>query len=223
MAEHTEEPLPGPSPEALLALRLIPKFGDALAQYVTDRHQRRLERAGEVVTTAAKALELDPAVLIERIIEDERLADLLNDAIQAAARSGLEAKRRALGKVLAQAVAGDDATVDQSMMLAASLAHVEAVHVRVMAQMFFVNGDRLVSPKQQVRRLAHKSGLHEDVVAAAVLQLQAWGLAEAVVDTTYSRLAGANLPVWVEEPDFQLTGYGLAVIGLLETPSSAQG
>lgn len=220
MDEHTEEPLPGPSPEALLVLRAVPHIGTALAQYAIDRHNRRLQRAGEVVTTAAETLELDPAVLIERIIEDDRLADLLNDAIQAAARSGLETKRRALGKVLAQAVAGDDAEVDEAMMLAASLAHLEPVHVRVMAHMYRADAQGLYSVRGKARRLRSRTALTEDVVVAALLQLQAWGLAETVASTSPSE-SRLPRPSWESEPDFQLTGHGLAVVDLLDTPSSA--
>lgn len=221
MAEPTEEPLPGPSPEALLALRVIPKFGDALAQYAIDRHQRRLERAGEVVTTAAETLKLDPAVMIERIIEDDRLADLLNDAIQAAARSGLEAKRRAFGKVLAQAIAGDDADVDEAIMLAASLTHLEAVHVRVMGRLArrWRHGPRSMGASRS--DLSYVTGLDQDISETVVLQLQAWGLATSDIDVR-QLLDRSGLDTrrrYDYEPRIALTSHGLRVIEFLVLPS----
>lgn len=50
----TEELPPPPSPEQLLALRLVPRVGNALAQYALDRYQSQIGHVAELIDEAAR-------------------------------------------------------------------------------------------------------------------------------------------------------------------------
>lgn len=221
MDKPPEESIAGPSPEALLALRLIPKVGDALAQYAIDRQERRLARASQVIEVAAEATRRDPEEFVKRICQDERLSDLLNEAVQAAARSGLENKRRALGKVLARASEGDDAAVDGAEMLLTSLAHLEPLHVRLMAKMLRrMSGGYVFSNKIEPRSLKHDN-IDPSVGEAALLQLQAWGLVTSNIDLkrVLDRYGSdRHLFSMDYEPRYELTDHGFELLELLEVP-----
>ncbi len=214
-----EANLDGPSPEALLALRLIPKWGDALAQYAVERHQRRVARATQVLDIASQEAGVSPEELVERIAESEQLSDLLNDALQSAVRTGMEKKRRALGKVLAQAVAGDDAKIDEAAMTAAAIGHIEPIHVRLMAHMFVELRDQLVAHELSPDHIRMKAKVDRDAADAALLQMQAWGLVRGEVDihrVLKSMEQNRRIPSWDYDPKYQLTGLGLEVVILLE-------
>ncbi|MDP9066726.1 MAG: hypothetical protein M3N53_00055 [Actinomycetota bacterium] len=220
MTQRDEEEIPPPSPELLLALRVIPKVGDALATYVVERHQRRLARAGEVISSAAQLTGKEPEQFVQDVSQNERSLDLLHDVIEASARSRLETKRQALARVLARALEGDDASMDDAEMLLATLAHLEPVHIRVMAGMFSVVGGRRHAFPLKETSIAHKATLEGSVVEAALLQLQAWGVVSSEMDlqrVLERRSEGRGAP-WDYDPNFSLTRHGLAIADLLEEP-----
>jgi hypothetical protein len=64
---------------------------------------------------------------------------LLNQALTGAVDSSLRAKRRALGRVLAQVVEGDETTIDDSGLAIAALRNLESMHVAIMSR-FFLHG-----------------------------------------------------------------------------------
>jgi hypothetical protein len=168
-----------PSEELLTALRVLPLKGSgAVADFLEQRHRRQLERVVFLLNVAAGDLDENVEVLIGRIQSNERLSDLLHNALRAAAASGLEAKRRALGKALASGVlAQDDATIDESELLVSALSNIEAPHVRVLAAMVVEHGVSISSARKRARNVLGQES--EETTEAILQQLSAWGLAES--------------------------------------------
>lgn len=75
----------------------------------------------------------DPTELDARLASSDRLDAAFGRAVRAAMESGLQEKREALGRVVARALE-DDAFVDGAELLVATLASIEAPHVRAMTE-----------------------------------------------------------------------------------------
>lgn len=75
----------------------------------------------------------DPTELDARLASSDRLDAAFGRAVRAAVESGLQEKRQALGRVVAGALE-DDAFVDGAELLIATLASIEAPHVRAMTE-----------------------------------------------------------------------------------------
>ena len=133
-----------PSPEVLLALRLVPGVGNALAQYVIDRGARRAVRAESFVEDASTAADLDPEALLRRIMEDPRLSELFETAVSAAVASASSRKRRALARLMSGGLlARDDAEVDLTELLLNTVSRLEVAEVKLL--------DVMRKPPQDIR------------------------------------------------------------------------
>ncbi len=109
--------------------------------------------------------------------------ELLVRVIEAAARSTLEAKVTALGRVLADGLR-EDGDTDEALLLAAALAAIEGPHVAVLAHLDAHPGP----PEELVRASVESSiGWRPDQVAQDLPQVA--GVAEAV----FAVLAGHGL------------------------------
>lgn len=71
--------------------------------------------------------------LIQRIRDDPVIRATVVEALSAAARTGFEAKRRALGKIVTTAIL-DDARIDESQLLVIALHDLEGPHVRALTR-----------------------------------------------------------------------------------------
>jgi len=85
------------------------------------------QTVGEI--TAATGAEL----LIQKIRDDPEVRAIVIEALSAAARTGLEAKRRALSKIVSAAIL-DDARVDETQLLVMALRDLEGPHVRALTR-----------------------------------------------------------------------------------------
>lgn len=120
-----------PSPEEDLLLSVfVPHFGPALAQYRRDVKARRVNHLAEQIEKYLSSSRLTLEDFLIRVRDEPRLTDLLEEAVQVAASSGLEAKRIAMGKVLIAAAA--DARIDEAQVLLNTLGQVEAPHIRLL-------------------------------------------------------------------------------------------
>lgn len=79
-----------------------------------------------------------------RLLEDPRLETILGEALEVAARSGFEAKRRLLGRAVSNALL-DDAEVDPTALMVHALAQLEPVHIRALVLLA-----RAVGPEDEV-------------------------------------------------------------------------
>lgn len=125
------EPTPDPATEwtrtlAVAGIAAIPGVGGPLAvvaQQVLEQREQGARQAGEV----AIALAGDAQQLLEAVRTDRRLASLLVDVAETAARTTLEEKRRMLGVVVGRAVL-DPARIDESELAAFALRDLDRPH-----------------------------------------------------------------------------------------------
>lgn len=110
------------APVLALGIRIS---SDALTRR-RDRGARALDAAAEQVGSLQRLEKLATA-------DDARL-ELTARTLEAAMRTTLEGKIRALGRVLAAGLDGQ-ATVDQAHVLSTALAHIEAPHVQVLDEL----------------------------------------------------------------------------------------
>ena len=116
-----------------MGLSLVPVVGGALQiiwEDVRAHHQARLARTIEEV---AEATGLDE--LRRRLGEDPEVEALFLQGLDVATRTGLEAKRRLMARVIAAAVL-DDARVEEGQLLVFALRDLDAPHVRALARLW---------------------------------------------------------------------------------------
>jgi hypothetical protein len=149
------------------------------------RHRRRQAEVMLQVAAEAAGRSLDD--LLEGITADPTRLHLFAAAAKAAAETTLEAKIRVLGRALATGVlANDDALVDQQRFLVGIVADLEALHLRVLAQ--------LAQPHPRGRVLEAPRGPHER---------PGWAVDDLAMALSYPRM--------VVEPILRmLEGHGLA-------------
>jgi hypothetical protein len=131
----TLEPAP-PDPIEQLIVGLVPGIGQQIADFRRDRHAVEQHRARVVAEEAAAATGWTAEELLEHVAGDDRLADLLMRAIEAARRTGVEEKLAALGRAVASgALAADDADVDEAELFIRTLDDIGAAEIRALIAM----------------------------------------------------------------------------------------
>ncbi|NEA33091.1 hypothetical protein [Streptomyces sp. SID13031] len=116
-------------------LGMVPVVG-AGAVEIWDGYRKRYEYRA-LQTLGVIGEKVTPEQLQERLAESEDLDAVFGRAIQAAANSGLEAKRLLLGLVVADAVL-DDAMIDDAILMTDVLSQIEAPHVRCLEDIWRV-------------------------------------------------------------------------------------
>lgn len=179
------------------------------------------DAASEAGATTAEAF----ADLIETLVKDEEHQELLARVLAVAQDTALRDKRRALGRVLANA-AGDTGTkVDGAFAVTRVIADLDPVHVRLL---------RIMSgtPQHLVRYAADHS-------LGQVRRWYPWSITVAdpgLADVVWSALhvlerhqliykVGDNLPTprGTFEPEYEITGFGDQLIELLAAPEGLPG
>jgi hypothetical protein len=110
----------------------VPVIGGSLATVIGDTLERRRERVSEFGEAAVASLG-SPEKLLERLHADERVSDLFLDGAVAASSTSLRAKRRAMGRVVANA-ASDDAEVELMQLVMSVLVDLDAPHFAVLGK-----------------------------------------------------------------------------------------
>lgn len=114
-------------------LAAIPEYGGALAVVagsVFELRRRGITEAAEI----ALAVVEDGEWFIKRLREEERLAFLFLDALDAAGRTAIREKRRLLGMTVGRAVL-DDAQIDNAELVVAALRDLDAIHFRLLEEL----------------------------------------------------------------------------------------
>jgi hypothetical protein len=119
-------------PERKLLIGLVPVAGGAIAGYLGDRRDRIARRAAEFQTIMLQQSRLTPEEILEKIAGDERLEELFWFVLDAATRTSLETKRKALGRLLGERLL-DDASVDETELFLRTLAGLESVDLRLLS------------------------------------------------------------------------------------------
>lgn len=115
----------------LSALALVPVVGGSLSVIAERTRERSRANIAEAGRAAIEEIG-DADLLVERLRDDERLAYLFLNALEAAERTALRGKRRLLGRVIGRA-AKDAALLDESELLAAALRDLDAPHLQALA------------------------------------------------------------------------------------------
>lgn len=187
-------------PERALVRGLSPRAG-ALLDYVNASRQRAAVRVRLMATTAMEQSGLDVEELLRRITDNEQLSILFAMTVEAAQRSHIDSKVRALGRALASgALVSDDASLDEAQLVAATLAALEVPHVRAMLVLF-----------EAGTRHGRKTE------CSAVIQTSL-GTTASAAQSIVAVLAHHGL-VWVDPPGFPgwgVTDYGEKILGFLD-------
>jgi ribosomal protein L18 len=113
-------------------VQAVPYAGDSLVMVLDQALVRRRSAAQSVAQEIATYTGADE--LGRRLADDRELEALFMQGIDAAVRTGVEAKRRLLAKVIAQAVL-DDARVDPAHLYVMALQDLEAPHLRALERL----------------------------------------------------------------------------------------
>ena len=111
-----------------MLLALVP-FGGTAQVLVEDTRARAANKASCTLDEIVEETGLER--LRERLGENPELDALFAQGIDAAARTGYEAKRRLLGRLISAAVL-DDAKVDESLLFVLALKYLDGPHIRAL-------------------------------------------------------------------------------------------
>jgi hypothetical protein len=95
----------------------------------------RSAHVAETLEDAAEAAGDPIGLFVEKAVADERCEELLARTLTVAQDTDLRDKRRALGRVLASGIAGDDAKIDDELLFVRAVADIDTPHIRLLARM----------------------------------------------------------------------------------------
>lgn len=160
------------------ALSAIPTLGGPIQTLFDELYAGRRSRMESTAREIAEAVGQDR--MVSRLLEDPRLEVLMGEALEAAARTGFEAKRLLLGRAVASALLGDDeAVVDTSELIVTTLAQLEPMHIRALIQLEKQTDRNKQNPRQGDRIAAHRGSLavHRTLTEPVVATLIYTGVA----------------------------------------------
>ena len=198
-----------PDPIENLIIGLVPYVGQQVADFQRDRYVLALHRQRLVAEAAAEATGWTPEELLEAVAADEHLGDMLLRALEAARRSGVEEKLRALGRAVATgALATDDADVDTAELLIRTLDDLEAPEIRRLVS--YTGGVAIVSTHTRTRWRHQMFDDPADVGIDASLERQ--GLIRRSASQTKERHPSGDVQI---RETISVTTYGQALMRLL--------
>jgi hypothetical protein len=199
-------------PEVQLGLEVaFGSRGQALAQYIEKRYEQRRQRTEHFVDEAGRHAEIDAEALLRAVVDDERLADLFEQAISAAEASSDDRKVRALARAFAAAVC-DDTQIEASRVVVSAIRELDVPHTRVLA---LLKARGAVHDGQSVPMVALVSAIHSDhpaVIQPLLATLERLGL---IRDTAFDNLglAMSAQTGYDTSPEYRLTSFGEMVRG----------
>jgi hypothetical protein len=201
---------------AITALSRDPFLG-AVAGPFLDTAATLLLRRATVFWQPVREAGISPSEFVESIQNDERVFDLLRDASEAAARTSLDEKIRALGSALLSGLmAKDDAQIEEAIIIVDALRELEAIHIRVLRileeappmEVPPADGSTARPMRAQVSRekLAAELDNPERVLNGVLAPLEAQHLVEN---------SAIGLWDYSGNPEWSLTDFGQALLDLL--------
>lgn len=210
--EH-ELPDPADHPFVNAVLRLVPR-GDVALHLWQDLYDRGQRRAETMLGAASQSAGNQLDEVVERLVQDERVTDLLRAAVEAAARSGLEAKLRALGRALVNgALAADDAEIDLADLMVRTLDDLGAAEIRALDQLARSPSFPNILERTSALRLAIQ--LPDEAAVAVQASLQRHGLVFDAGGGTWDSLEGKF--------NWRPSAYGIALLQLLRDAADDSG
>ena len=157
----------GGVPGALVAVGLEPVFMHLAAKSWEELSDLRRRSAGYMLQTASERLGGAPEDVVTQSLDATGTAQLLADALQAAATTSNTQKIGALGRALANGLARDDARVDEERLVVAGLSVLEEPHIRVLANLPRQRSRPVSTPGSSATGTAGRRGLPLATVAEA--------------------------------------------------------
>jgi hypothetical protein len=145
------------------AIQASPRLAGSLSILYDGFRQRWLARAREVVDEVEKRVPSD--LLSQRLVGSQELDATFLAAVEAGASSGLEAKRRLLGKVVAEAVL-DDAKVDHATLITHMLAQIDAPHIRCLEAIYRAKKQAAAAGQLSPTARGAEQPIHQDITNA---------------------------------------------------------
>ena len=178
----------GGTPGAVAGAAMQPLLTDVLQHAAAEIGLLRGRSAAKALDDASRRLGRSPDDVVELATRSPQSAQLLAEALSAAARTIDEQKIRALARALANGLREDQARPDEEQLVVAALAEVEAPHIKVLTHLgperartrTQASGLRSRTPTTRGRRpasLAEECQLSRASVRAVLSVLQRAGMA----------------------------------------------
>lgn len=213
---------------AFAGAALTPAFERALffldGRFLRRRTMHAAETLDDAAGEAGATSEEEFDEFIQKLLSDEEHQELLARVLTIAQDSAMRDKRRALGRILANAADETGTTVDMQFLHARVIGDLDPVHVRLLRLMSLPPQhlishatERGLDPGAAARRWYQWSvavadpGLQE-AFWAAVQVLERHGLVW--------NLGESHTPGGTMEPEYEITRYGDFLLGLLHDPDT---
>lgn len=125
----------GGTPGAMAGAAMEPLLARALQRAGAEIGILRRQSAAKVLNDASSRLGRSPDDVVELATRSPQSAQLLAEALFAAARTINEQKIRALAQALANGLRDDEARPDEEQLVVAALGEVEAPHIKVLTHL----------------------------------------------------------------------------------------
>jgi hypothetical protein len=125
----------GGTPGAMAGAAMQPLLARALQRAGAEIGILRRQSAAKVLDDASRRLGRSPDDVVELATRSPQSAQLLAEALFAAARTVNEQKIRALARALANGLRDDEARPDEEQLVVAALGEVEAPHIKVLTHL----------------------------------------------------------------------------------------
>jgi hypothetical protein len=163
--------------------------------------QRRVKHAADTLMDAAKEADTPLGEFIDRAVSDDERHELFARTLRIAQDTARIDKRRALSRALAAGVMGDDARIDEELLLVRAIDDIDEMHIRLLGRI--ATGGRLTAGDIATADPGLETG-----VLALLGQLQSHGLIDSRSPVTPG---GAMTP----EPYYFITDSGRAFLNRL--------
>lgn len=160
------------------ALSAIPTLGGPIQTLFDELYAGRRARIETTALEIAESVGQDR--IVSRLLEDPRLEVLMGEALEAAARTGFEAKRLLLGRAVTSALLDDDEVVlDTAEHIVTALAQLERIHIRALVRLEEQTDRTKENPRQGDPIAAHHDSLavHRTLAEPVVATLIYTGVA----------------------------------------------
>lgn len=155
----------GGLPGALVAVALEPVFIELAARSWNELSDIRRKSAGMMIQTASHHLGGAPSDITDAAFTTPAKSQLFAEALQAAAFTANQSKIEALGRALANGLAGDEARVDEERLVVAGLSSLEEPHIRMLLHLPRQRPRPTTTPTSSARGSSGRRGARLSAVA----------------------------------------------------------
>ncbi len=170
--------------------------------------RRRAEHAADTLLDAAEAAATPLSDFLDNAVADDHRQELLARALGIAQDTALRAKRRALGRALANGVIGDEARISEELLFMRAVEDINEMHIRLLGRLADPPGARWGTE----RITGADPGL-EPGLPALLRTLEVHGLVRSHMSVPPG---GAVRSL---DPDYSITSLGQQLLGRLADDS----